>query len=787
MQVITRQTDILVLGGGLPGVCAAISAKRRGAQVILVEKAMTLGGNCGPEIGVHPSDGHRYHPYMAATGVVAEIIEEATRKSAKTNTKDYHYNICSAWDGIMSDALRREGVVLLKRHYAHTPAVENGKITEVICEDTATYTRVVIKVNGMVIDASGDGNISAEAGALFRTGREAKSEYGERLAPEKADDITLGSSVVALVQKQDHPVEFVPPENTPGFFPGYWGDIDFNPDPDETLRFFFPTESGGEKDTIKDEHEIYETLLGQLYSSWNRIKNVTCVEKAKNWELLWVSSRTGKRESRRFIGDYVLTQTDVENGKIFDDAVAVGGFYTDVHYPNPENRKYVQLFVGSVPPTYTIPYRCIYSKNIDNLIFASRLLSVSHLAHASVRVQRTLSSIGQAAGTAAGMCVEKGISPRELGEKHIKELQQTLIADDACIPLKEEKNSLSYTAKITASSEQLPKICGNEEYISIKKNTGLQLWSFGEKIDTVRLYVKAEKAEKLTLEVLRYSNPDKWQHKRLPFGKFERFKTANETEWGLDNRCEMYTRIATAFADVPENHEGYVTFDLKLVLPEKDMMNDEDKLMMVFDADYEAKLRVSKTPYDFARLVTGTADSSETKIVHDDIKILENVADVREKLPESKFSYVVTDGSPLFETTPEFPVGKAENIINGYTRRFSTNPMNMWRPAELPAGLCMKWEKKVFAHSAVIYFDTLMRAFREEPFECGKKASPQCAKDFEVVFKKDGEIVKTEKIYGNVSRKCKVPAEVEFDQCVICILSCHEEGFLPGVYKIDFE
>ncbi len=214
MKTIEMQTDVLVIGGGLPGVCAAIAAAREGVRVVLLERSATLGGNCGPEIGVHPSDGHRLHPYLAATGIVGEIVEAAVRYNAKTNSKDMHYNVCMQWHMVMMEALKDAGVTVLLRHYAHTPEMDGARIKKVIAEDTATYKRVAVEAE-IVIEASGDGNVAAEAGAEFRMGREAQSEYGERLAPPVADSITLGTSLVALVRKTDHEVKFIPPKDTP--------------------------------------------------------------------------------------------------------------------------------------------------------------------------------------------------------------------------------------------------------------------------------------------------------------------------------------------------------------------------------------------------------------------------------------------------------------------------------------------------------------------------------------------------------------------------------------------
>ena len=127
-ELIEIETEILVLGGGLPGVCAAVQAGRMGRKVILAEKSLTLGGNCGPEIGVHPSDAHRFHPYMVSTGIVGELIEEAAFRNAKTDSQDMHYNISMEWDSIMASALEEAGVTVLRSHYAHTPIMSGSPL-----------------------------------------------------------------------------------------------------------------------------------------------------------------------------------------------------------------------------------------------------------------------------------------------------------------------------------------------------------------------------------------------------------------------------------------------------------------------------------------------------------------------------------------------------------------------------------------------------------------------------------------------------------------------------------
>jgi hypothetical protein len=187
---------------------------------------------------------------------------------------------------------------------------------------------------------------------------------------------------------------FVPPEGTPDFYPGYGGDLDFRPGPEDDLVFFFPTETGGDLDTIEDEAAIYDRLIGHLYSAWHYVKNIKNPKKPKtgNWSGSATGSPSGKQAlSRRYGPD----PAGCRIGRIFDDAVAYGGFAVDVHHPKPENPHYVRINYISIPPVYTIPYRSLYSREISNLLFASRLLSATHLAHGTIRLQRTLGVSGR--------------------------------------------------------------------------------------------------------------------------------------------------------------------------------------------------------------------------------------------------------------------------------------------------------------------------------------------------------------------------------------------------------
>ena len=489
MDMQKLKTDVLVIGGGLAGICAAIAAAREGCEVILAEKFLVLGGNSSADAGVHPSGAHRFHTFAAETGIIEELTETAAWYSAKTVTPDMHYNISPMWDTLLYQTLKQAGVTVLRSHYAKEPVMdgEGRRIAGVVVEDTGSYHTKYIEVKTAVIDASGDGAVSALAGAEYKMGREGRRAYGERLAPEADSPVTMGSSLVGLIRDVGRPVEFIPPPGTPEFYPGYSENPGLNPGKGDYQYFFFPVETGGNRNTIEDERQIYELATMCVYSAWNHIKNGKDSEKAKNWELSWLGSRLCKRESRRFMGDYVLTQQDIESGKIFEDAIGYGGFALDIHYPRPEKPDYVKIVYFSIPPIYTIPYRCIYSKDVENLFFASRLMSVSHIAHGSTRLQRTLCTIGQAAGTAAAMCKRLGCSPRDIYKNHMEELQQTLLRNDASLPgiKNADENDLARKAAVSATSERVFSASQTDTWVDMTAGAGMMLWDWPDRLDHI--------------------------------------------------------------------------------------------------------------------------------------------------------------------------------------------------------------------------------------------------------------------------------------------------------------
>ena len=288
-------------------------------------------------------------------------------------------------------------------------------------------------------------------------GREAADEFGESIAPDIADKKTMGSSCLIQARETSRKVEFIPPE---------WA---YKYESDEQLKFrghdlsdarmnFWWIELGGEQDTIHDTEEIRDELLKIAFGVWDHIKN-RGEHGADNWELEWVGFLPGKRESRRYVGDLIMTQNHVEAEGKFDDLVAYGGWTMDDHHPAGFNYPGKPTTFHPAPTPFGIPYRCLYSKNIENLFFAGRNISATHAAMSSTRVMATCAILGQAVGTAAYIAVKYGISPREVYQQKIKELKQTLMDDDCYLPWNiREIPKISQNAKISASEGEVENL-----------------------------------------------------------------------------------------------------------------------------------------------------------------------------------------------------------------------------------------------------------------------------------------------------------------------------------------
>ncbi len=305
------------------------------------------------------------------------------------------------------------------------------------------------------IDCSGDGVLAPLTGAAYRMGREARREYGESIAPVRADSRTMGLTCFFQTRRYDTPQPFEPPAWARRF--DRCDELPYGPEghADWELGYWW-VELGGEGDSLHDAEAVREELLPIALGVWDHVKN-RCPRRAEaaNWALDWVQFLPAKRESRRYVGAHVLTQNDIEAGGRFEDLVAYGGWDMDDHHP--AGFRAVKLGAPATqfhpaPAPYGIPYRCLYSRDVPNLMFAGRDASCSHVAMSSTRVMGTGCIMGQAAGTAAALAVRRGLMPAGMLDR-IDELQQALLRDDAWLPgIPRKLAPLTRDARLTAST-----------------------------------------------------------------------------------------------------------------------------------------------------------------------------------------------------------------------------------------------------------------------------------------------------------------------------------------------
>jgi hypothetical protein len=726
----TYECDVLVIGAGVSGYCAAIQSGRCGCRTILVEKDEVLGGNSGPNLGVGITGADRYNAYATESGIIQEIQEDAAWAHAYTHVSSgtMPYNISRRFEAVVQEHLEKAGVRVLKRRFARQPIMDGDRIVAVLAEDLAAFRTVKITVRNVVIEASGDGHIGALAGADFDVGTEGKDEFNERSAPPERTNLVQGTSLVAIAHRVDHEVVFIPPANTPSdFHPRIWhgaisgflhhhnGMLSGSAD----LKFLYITETGGHMDTIRDDAEIYEMLLKQLWSEWNHIKNGPHKEESRCWDLLWVSPKAGKRESRRFLGDYVLTQTDLEEGRRFPDDIAYGGHDLDDHRPLGDGS---DIFGYSIPPLYGIPYRCCYSRNIPNLLLGGRLISATHLAHSSSRVMRTGAAIGQGVGMAAALCCEENCTPREIYKNKLNELQQRLLRADAAIlarPLEGIPGALP-ASTITATSEVKFNDQTPGQFVPLIAHAGNILWDWHPQPDSAEFFLRnsSEDDQKVEMSVYRSKRIPRWKN----LSDFHRYG------WN-DLRAEAFQKLITVDAVLPARYEGWyrIDFPAELSLGAKDVCSDDDRILIALSQNRNVSWAVINKPNEIAEMV-----------------------EFSHQRPEWKSLSVV--GTMKLNPAPK--LGEAENVINGFHRRFSRGPTNMWisDPAqELPQDLILSWSKpQEFSHISLT-FDNLPRSRHENPWESEKRVLNLCVKGYELSVWDDGawrELVREECNYN---------------------------------------
>jgi hypothetical protein len=472
----TLDFDLVIVGGGLAGLCAAIAAARNGTRTALIQDRPVFGGNSSSEIRIVPLGTGTGAAWNAETGIVHELL----LKDRAVNHQTFfdHGMANSIWDMTLAEAARREPLLTT---FMNTTV---RGVTAVDIEDPSGYSRRIASVSASQLqtekefvftgrhfmDATGDGTVGYLAGAQWRYGREARAEFGEHLAPTVASDqAVLGATIPMRAKDFGRPVPYTPPD----WIAPYTKPEDFVMD-----RKLF---HAGEKDDfggywwlevndpfhqIDDvEPALHQEILRHVIGVWNYLKNhAPFKDKFENFVLEWVGQLVGKRESRRLMGDVILTEQHCVTDQRWPDAVAFASWWIDLHSPMGINNKQAPAAWESADVNFenyvrvspfSIPLRCYYSKNVENLWMVGRDISVTHVGLGGVRVMLTCGAQGQAIGTAASYALQHGLTPRQTADpdgEHVRVIRQRLVKQDAHLLSTPNEDPLDHALRARASA-----------------------------------------------------------------------------------------------------------------------------------------------------------------------------------------------------------------------------------------------------------------------------------------------------------------------------------------------
>lgn len=469
MQVLQEKFDVVVCGGGLAGFSAALAAARHGARTCLLQDRPVLGGNSSSEVRVTPHGAAAFHAYARETGIVSEALIEERARNHEPITENGWTN--SVWDLVLYDMAVRTGNLTLHLNTT-VHAVEMSGPTElaaVVARVANAETQLRIAA-ATFIDCTGDGTVAALSGCGWRTGVEARSDFDEPHAPAEASAGVMGSSLHFKTVDVGRPVPFTSPDwavsyDDPDFF--YKG----GRVPKRFSSGYWWIEIGPPWDTIHDNEKIRHELTRHTLGIWDWFKNRDPRAKAEtaNLALDWIGQVPGKRESRRLNGRLLLTEHNLLDRTVFEDEVAFGGWYVDLHTiggllagtSEPLNARDLDPTSDYGAKTnvgpFGLPLRIMQSAEVNNLLMAGRNVSATHAALGSIRVMSTTATMGQAVGTAAAHAVAAGIPVSEFSADDVRTIQQSLLRDGCFLPNQrnEDPADLALQATVSCSSQDL--------------------------------------------------------------------------------------------------------------------------------------------------------------------------------------------------------------------------------------------------------------------------------------------------------------------------------------------
>ncbi|WP_047488995.1 FAD-dependent oxidoreductase [Terriglobus sp. TAA 43] len=519
MKQQTEQYDVVVCGGGLAGVCAAIAAARGGAATCLVQDRPVLGGNSSSEVRVTPHGAAAFHAYARETGILSELLIEERAQNHEEIFENGWTN--SVWDMVQYDLVQRTPNLTLHLNTAVLGVEMEGRTLKAVrCRIGNAEVDLTLEAK-VFIDCTGDGMVAAEAGCEWRMGSEGKAEFNEPHAPAVANGDIMGNSIHFRARDMGRPVPFKRPE-----WAMHYDDARFFYDqgrlPKEIRGGYWWIEIGVPYDTIHQAEEIRHELTRHTLGVWDWIKNrdPKTMKLAEKWALDWIGQVPGKRESRRIMGLYLMNEWDAIRCTVHEDEIAFGGWFIDIHTPGgllaptsepasaegySETSEYA---ARSYAGPYGIPLRSLVAKDVDNLMMAGRNVSATHCALSTVRVMATTALMGQAAGVAAALATQRKTSPAHIATVEYKQVQQMLLREGCFLPnvRNEDAGDLAQRATVSASSEASfmgvgPESLGAHEGLAFWRDQAVPLreellqrrgqWVAlgGEKLQTLRFYL----------------------------------------------------------------------------------------------------------------------------------------------------------------------------------------------------------------------------------------------------------------------------------------------------------
>jgi len=742
--------DIVVCGGGLAGLCAAVAAARHGAKVCLVQDRPVFGGNSSSEIRVPPQGAASSHAYAKETGIISELLIEERARNHEDPTGDNGW-INSVWDLVQYEMVMATANLSFRLNTTVKGVLMKDELTieAVVAQVNHAETELVLRANTF-IDCTGDGIVAAFASCEWRMGTEGRDEYNEPHAPLQASSAVMGNSIHFKAKDMGRPVPFTAPDwavkyEDPDFFykHGRW--------PGDTKSGFWWIELSVPWHTIYDNEKLRHELTRHVMGIWDWIKNGDSEFRgiSANYALDWIGQVPGKRESRRIVGEYWMTEHDPLQKTVFHDEIAYGGWFIDLHEPGgllaPVSERTTSeghdssygatTYVGP----YGIPLRILIAKGMNNVMMAGRNVSVTHAALGTVRVQGTTALMGQAAGTAAAIAIQTGMPVRQVPELAAREVQQALLRD-GCFLLNthnEDPDDLARLASVYASSEA--KLSGAEPSLQAESRINEALASRrGQWIA-----VGADRIDMLSLCLSNLSDTVQTVEARL---------YAVEHIW--DYRTEPGEALAIATLAVDPGNKQWI--------------------------DWKTDLDVSRLKGQYIRL-----DLLANPLVywHAADKVVPGHVSAYDLL--NGFMRRFGNGLTMsFRIFPEQACYSANQVLSGVTRPYRST--NQWRsdPAKsLPQWVELSWSEPVQARSIELTFPGyILRDYRSYP---AFYRDPDCPRDVRAEAFIQGQWLEIGSLAGNYQRKATIRLEqpVQTDRVRITVLATNGDAS-ASLYEI---